>query len=177
MNPTPEHSSTEKRLGRGMAILAWVSLLGLLTVIFGRWEEHQRNPNADLDAYVDGQIREVVLESNRRHHYVASGQINGANVVFLLDTGASDVVIPQGLPRERGLKPGAKSRARTANGIVEVYQTRIDSLRLGAIHLRQVRASINPGMDGDEILLGMSALKQVEFTQRGDRLTLRQLAH
>ncbi|HSG99608.1 MAG TPA: TIGR02281 family clan AA aspartic protease, partial [candidate division Zixibacteria bacterium] len=32
-----------------------------------------------------------------------------------------------------------------------------------------------PSMAGDTILLGMSALRQIEFTQRGDSLTLRQL--
>ncbi|MBN0322036.1 TIGR02281 family clan AA aspartic protease, partial [Pseudomonas aeruginosa] len=33
---------------------------------------------------------------------------------------------------------------------------------------------IAPGMDGDEVLLGMSALKQLEFTQRDGTLVLRQ---
>jgi aspartyl protease family protein len=40
--------------------------------------------------------------------------------------------------------------------------------------LQQVRASINPNMQGNEVLLGMSFLKHLEFTQRGDSLTLRQ---
>jgi aspartyl protease family protein len=37
-----------------------------------------------------------------------------------------------------------------------------------------VRASINPAVDNIGILLGMSVLKQLEFTQRGDTLILRQ---
>jgi len=37
-----------------------------------------------------------------------------------------------------------------------------------------VRASINPAMQASQILLGMSALKQIEFIQRGDSLTLTQ---
>jgi aspartyl protease family protein len=36
-----------------------------------------------------------------------------------------------------------------------------------------VRADLNPGMTDDQILLGMSVLKQLEFTQRGDTLVLR----
>jgi aspartyl protease family protein len=39
--------------------------------------------------------------------------------------------------------------------------------------VRNVPASINPGMHDMEILLGMSVLKHVEFTQRGDTLILR----
>jgi aspartyl protease family protein len=45
---------------------------------------------------------------------------------------------------------------------------------IGDIKLTNVSAHINPSMDFDEILLGMSALKQIEFTQRGDTLILRQ---
>jgi len=45
-------------------------------------------------------------------------------------------------------------------------------LQIGDIVLDNVKASIIPTMQGEEILLGMSALKQVEFRQKGDFLTL-----
>jgi aspartyl protease family protein len=45
---------------------------------------------------------------------------------------------------------------------------------LGAIGLVNVNAGIVPGMDGEEILLGMSALRQLDFSQRGGELILRQ---
>jgi len=48
------------------------------------------------------------------------------------------------------------------------------SRQLGEILLHDVAALITPGMDGDEVLLGMSALKQLEFTQRDGTLVLRQ---
>ena len=47
-------------------------------------------------------------------------------------------------------------------------------LQLGDIQLREVAALITPGMEGHEVLLGMSALKQLEFTQKGGTLVLRQ---
>ena len=47
-------------------------------------------------------------------------------------------------------------------------------MQLGELSVDNVRANINPGMRGNEILLGMSFLKQLEFTQRGDTLTIRQ---
>jgi len=62
----------------------------------------------------------------------------------------------------------------TANGNAEVRATKIDKLMLGTIQLQNVQASITPGMTGDEILLGMSVLKQLDFTQSGKTLTLRQ---
>ena len=44
----------------------------------------------------------------------------------------------------------------------------------GDISLQNVRATINPGYKSNQILLGMSFLKHLEFSQRGDTLTLRQ---
>ena len=85
------------------------------------------------------------------------------------------MVIPAGLARSAGLNQGYAGQAMTANGLVTVYSTRIDRLTLGAIELRDVRASINPAMDERTVLLGMSALRQIEFHQQGTRLTLRHM--
>jgi aspartyl protease family protein len=115
-----------------------------------------------------------VLTSNHQHHYVAPGFINNQPVIFMLDTGASDVVIPQPLARRLGLKARGSSLAQTANGVITVHGTLLDSLQLGPITLHNVRASINPAMRDQEILLGMSALRQLEFSQRDGQLTIRQ---
>ncbi len=156
-----------------MLMLAWIIGLGLLTLLFGAWEEKQYNPNARPKGTVEGDMRQVTLQRNRSGHYVATGTINGEEAVFLLDTGATDVVISQDLAEQANLEAGAVQYAQTANGRIEVRATKVEQLNLGPISLRNVRASINPSMGGDTVLLGMSALQQVEFTQRGDQLTLR----
>ena len=66
-------------------------------------------------------------------------------------------------------------QAATANGVVTVFATQINELKLGNILLYDIDASVTPSMPGNTILLGMSALRQIEFTQRGSFLTLRQL--
>lgn len=163
-----------KRAGRVMWVLAWGAGLLLATHFFGGWEERQRNPN-QVPQSVHGQgYVEVSLASNRQGHYLLDGQINGQPVTFLLDTGATAVAIPEALARKLGLKRGAPITLSTANGRTTGHRTRLDSLRLGDIELRDVAALIAPGMDGDEVLLGMSALKQLEFTQKGGTLVLRQ---
>lgn len=159
-----------------MLLIGWVIGLTMLVFLFGGWEERQYNPNMELQSRTAGDIREVTLESNRFHHYVATGRINGEEVTFLLDTGATDVVVPAGLADHLGLKAGSRALAQTANGVIEVRRTVIDELSLGPIVFRHVPASINPGMAGDEILLGMSALRQVELVQKENQLTLRQHA-
>src|SRR5690606_9381807 len=72
------------------------------------------------------------------------------------------------------LKRGRPIMVNTANGLTESWSTRIDTLQLGDIRLHGVSAGIVPGILGDEVLLGMSALKQLDFTQRGNELILRQ---
>jgi aspartyl protease family protein len=156
-----------------MLVLAWAAGLWLAAHYFGLWEEARLNPNREpvshhTDAYV-----EVELIGDGRGHYVASGEINGQPVRFLLDTGATDVAIPGELAEKLSLKPGAKVTVRTANGMSDGYRTMLDELRLGDIVLHDVRALATSGFDGEQVLLGMSALRQLEFTQRHGRLLLR----
>lgn len=176
--PQPEKSGQDappgSRLGRHMLFAGWGIGLALLVAAFGGWESRQYNPNMELHSQVTGDLREVTLNSNRFHHYVATGHINGQKVTFLLDTGATDVVVPAGLAEDLKLQATGRGYAQTANGLVEIRRTTIDNLALGPIQLQNIPASINPGMTGKEILLGMSALRHVELLQRDSQLTLRQ---
>ena len=72
------------------------------------------------------------------------------------------------------MQPGAPIIISTANGRAKAHRTELNRLQLGDIVLKDVAALIAPGMGGDEVLLGMSALKQLEFTQRDGSLMLRQ---
>lgn len=157
-----------------MLTLLWVGVLGALTFFFAAWEKKQYNPNSNLEGVSGDNSHSVVLKRNNMGHYVASGLINGVPVVYMLDTGATSVAVPSHLARDLKLVAGARYLVNTANGQIEVRGTRIDKLDLGPISLEGVSAAINPGMQGDEILLGMSVLKQLDFSQSGDELTLTQ---
>lgn len=162
------------RLGKGMLYAGWLMALLLLTLYFGHWQKQRENPNSMPLSTSAAGVNEVVLQRNYQHHYVAGGNINGESVTFLVDTGATQVSVPSHLADKLGLIPGARGYAITANGRVQTRATVIDDLQLGSIRLKGVRANINPGMTQDEILLGMSALKNVEFTHRDGTLTLKQ---
>ncbi len=169
MNKSPQ------QLGKGMIYIAWLLVLGLLFMFFNYMLERQHNPNQNIKSnnYNNG-IREVTLQSNRYGHYVTNGSINGQPVVFLLDTGATRVSIPEPIANRLNLTRGMPLKTNTANGIITTYSITLDKVALGAIELKSVRASINPNMLGDEILLGMSFLKHLEWNQRGNILILRQ---
>ena len=163
-----------RRAGRVMWVLAWGAGLLLATHFFGNWEDRQRNPNQTPQSVHGEGFVEVSLASSRQGHYVVNGQIDGQDVTFLLDTGATQVAIPNQVARDLGLQAGAPVQIRTANGLATAHRTRLERLQLGDIVLHDVSALIAQGMDGDEILLGMSALKQLEFSQKGGTLVLRQ---
>lgn len=165
----PEHDTG--RIGRVMSWLAALALLGVLWLFFDGKVQDQHNPNRNI--VVEPGSQELVLQRNRMGHYVAPGTINGRPVTFLLDTGATQVSVPAHLGPELGLQAGAAAQVMTANGTVTVRTTLIDELGLGPFRVRQVRSHLNPGMRDDQVLLGMSVLKHLEFIQRGDTLILR----
>jgi aspartyl protease family protein len=169
-----EDDSTNK-IGKLFVWFAWIIALALLMYFFQGVLDKQYNPNSQPQISLNnsGQA-EVVLQQNRQGHYVTLGTINGTSVTFLLDTGATQVSIPAHIADELNLKSFGNYPVQTANGTVTVYKTQIDQLSIGNIFLYNVAAHINPGMKSDAILLGMSALKEVEFSQKGKQLTLRE---
>jgi aspartyl protease family protein len=161
--------SSSKKLGQGFLAVFWLLLLVILT-----WSFSDKGPESAMEYSNDGDVQAGIakIKRSRNGHYLALGEINQETVVFLVDTGATTVAVPLHIAKKIGLKLGMEMLMSTANGTSKAYATTIDSLVIGSIHLRQVRATIAPNIDGDEILLGMSALKQLEFSQSGNTLTL-----
>lgn len=158
--------------GKVITILFWLLLMASLTLFFNGFIQDRDNPNHAL-LELETASGEVVLQRNRAGHYLAPGLINGQPVNFLLDTGATHVSVPAGIAEELGLTKGRRSQVSTANGVISVYQTELETVQLGGIQLQQVRASINPHMPDEVVLLGMSFMKHLDMTQRDGVLTLR----
>lgn len=165
----------QKRIGMTMIVMMWIALLALLAYLFNDVLDSQYNPNQALVTRVVGDnVREVELQRNAYGHYVTDGAINGQSVVFMLDTGATAVVVPDHVARRLGLEYGMPVDMHTANGVVRGYATKLRQVSVGDIVIENVAAYINPREHSDDILLGMSFLKKIEFTQRQDALILRQ---
>jgi len=170
----PRADDLPSRLGRVMLFAAWVVGLAVLALFFQRLLSDRENPNRDPETVQDVQGRsQVVLRRNRSGHYVASGRINGKPVVFLVDTGATDVALPLQVAQRLGVPLGMAQIAKTANGNIRIRSARLDSVDLGGLTAHRVRASVLPNMPGEEVLLGMSYLKRFDLIQRGNTLTLR----
>jgi aspartyl protease family protein len=156
-----------------MYIFAIVGFIALMAALFADRLEHQRNPNRRIEQMTapDGAQR-IVLQRNRSGHYLASGTVDGAAAELIVDTGATDVAVSGAVATAAGLERGAPVSVMTANGITTAYATRIGELRLGGIVEHEVPATIVPAMDGIEVLLGMSFLARLDFSQQGDTLIL-----
>lgn len=108
-------------------------------------------------------------------HYYIDTTVNGTNVRFVVDTGATNIVLTERDARRIGLNPDTLAytgRASTANGMVLTAPVRLKSFLLGPFKDEDVRAMVNGG-DLDTSLLGMSYLSLFEMTLTQDRLILR----
>ncbi|PKH05079.1 TIGR02281 family clan AA aspartic protease [Moritella sp. Urea-trap-13] len=161
-----------QKIAKAMTYIAWISGLIVMTLFFNSYLSNQQNPNSDPESYQQNGNAVVMLQQNRAGHYVTNGYINGYQVKFLLDTGATQVSIPAKVAEQIGLDAGYSQSVNTANGVIEVFSTHLDSLSVGELTLYDLSANINPYMQGDTILLGMNALKQVKLVQQGKTLTL-----
>lgn len=161
------------KISKVIVSLAWLGFLAMLVIGFDRYLERQSNPNERPNVvYSSDGSAEVMLKQNRQGHYIADGKLNDHWAMFVLDTGATNISIPAKVAEEMKLTQGYPERTRTANGDVVVYRVTLDSVMLGSIELKNVAAHINPHMDGQTVLLGMSFLKHVEMTQKDKQLTL-----
>jgi aspartyl protease family protein len=115
----------------------------------------------------------VTLQADELGHFFTQGQINGGSSLrMIVDTGASFIAIPAADAKRLGIdyRKGQRGFSHTANGVVQTYRVKLDSIKVGDIELYQVEASIHEGLD--ICLLGMSFLKRVSMTREGQQMVL-----
>lgn len=151
--------------------LSWLAVLGLMLGLTAFFHAISERDGGIVEQWDEDGRAQVVLDRDRSGHFLAQGEINGHSVLFLVDTGATDVAISEKAAREMGLKFGPRTTVMTAAGPAKAWRTRLDRVSLGTIALDNVRATITPGL-GKEVLLGMSFLKYFHMRQEGDRLVL-----
>ncbi|MGN7678987.1 MAG: retropepsin-like aspartic protease family protein [Anaplasma sp.] len=116
----------------------------------------------------------VVFRKSRDGHFYILAAINGENITFLVDTGATDVVLSANDARRIGahMRPEKKSKTyHTANGAIQASYFQIPEIRIGSLVARNVGASISTS-ELRTSLLGMSFLKHFHFIMRDDELLL-----
>jgi len=125
-------------------------------------------------AAATGSRASVALPADSHGQFVTDGQVNGAYLRFVVDTGATYVNIPASEMRRLGIDLAGAQRGATmtANGPVPTYKVVLDSVTVGGLTLYNVEATVHPMPGMDVGLLGMSFLNRTEMKREGDTLTL-----
>ncbi len=150
----------------------WIMIFMGAIAVIGIWPEI-KNTLTPQQTYVNDTT--IVLPKRPDGHYYITLQVNGKSVEFVVDTGASQVVLSRQDARSVGIDPSALTYLGTANtayGAVRTASVRLDTVTLGNISDQNVRAVVNDG-DMDGSLLGMTYLNRFDsITIRDNELIL-----
>lgn len=122
------------------------------------------------------QAREHRIIKDSTGHFRSQGQINGQNINFLVDTGATSISLGEAQAQKLGIsyKTARKGQVQTAAGVVRGYAVTLNQVSLGALNMRNVPATVVEGDVGAEALLGMSFLRNLEIHQESNLMLLKQ---
>jgi aspartyl protease family protein len=112
----------------------------------------------------------LIVYADRQGHYRGTLKINGFSVPFMIDTGATTVVIPAKIAYQAGLKNGQPVMTDTAGGKVIDYSSTVDELTFGNALLYTVPVHINQHIN--EILIGVDFMKLFKITHNRDSMIL-----
>lgn len=153
------------------ALIWGLIFVGALAAV-GLWDDIRQTVRP-MQSVVAGDRIEVPRAPDG--HYYLTAEVAGVPVRFVVDTGASQIVLSQDDAERIGIDTGRLAylgRAYTANGTVRTAPVRLDSMSVGPVRHENLRAVVNEGEMGQS-LLGMDYLQRfssVEIT--GGRLVL-----
>jgi clan AA aspartic protease (TIGR02281 family) len=116
---------------------------------------------------VDGAF---VIHGDSRGHFRGNVLVNGINMPFLIDTGATTTTLPFKLAKQANLPIGEQNIVETANGIALGQKSRIAEMKLGNAVLKDTEADINYSLN--EVLIGMTTLKHFQVSLESNTLKL-----
>ena len=120
-----------------------------------------------------GKGNRIVLVAGSGGHFMTAGQINGKAVQFMVDTGATSVAMGAQDAERTGInfKTGQPVMMSTANGNVQGYRIKLDSVRVGDVEVFGVDAVVTP-QPMPYMLLGNSFLTRFQMLRENDQMTL-----
>jgi len=124
-------------------------------------------------AAADTGAQRIVLTADAQGHFMPPGQINGREVQFMVDTGATLVILSESDARRINLAydKGRKVKVSTANGAVAGHEVRLASIRVGEAQVYDVPAIVLP-QSMPFVLLGNSFLTRFQMQRNNDQMTL-----
>lgn len=160
-------------------VLVWVAIFAGAIVLYSfrhvagqAWEQVKRefNPSAPVQSG-----RSVRILKDGDGHFRVSAKVNGHNVVFLVDSGATSSTLSQADAKRLGVQVDAFGfgvAVETANGPAMMRRARIETFAVG--NIERTNLPILVSMDVDELnLIGMNFLSSLKsWKVEGDEMIL-----
>ncbi len=112
-----------------------------------------------------GYGRSLTLAANRQGHFQTQARVNGRRIGFMVDTGASLVVLRASAAAEAGIRPipaDYTATVSTANGKIKAAPAKLDRIEIGDITVFDVPALVLPDEVLSQNLLGVSFLSRLK---------------
>jgi aspartyl protease family protein len=163
-----------QRMGQALRMaMAWGLIFVGMVAGYGLWSDIRQDILPMQEVAADGTVE--VPRADDGHYYLTL-MINGTQVPFMVDTGASGMVLA-GVDADRlGIDPASLQflgQASTANGVVRTARVTLPEVELGPFRNRDFRAYVTEG-ELEQSLLGMDYLGQFRMEFAGGKLILRQ---
>jgi len=122
--------------------------------------------------------RTVRIARDSRGHFQVNGRVDGKQMAFMVDTGATVVALMERDAARLGIRPTSREyvvEVKTANGIVRAARARLNRVEIEDVIVRDVAALVVPDKSLSENLLGLSFLSKLRrFEYAGGKLVLEQ---
>lgn len=163
-----------QRMGQALRMgLAWGLIFVGMMAGYGLWSDIRRDVMPIQELAQDGSLE---VPRSADGHYYLTVTINGTGVPFMVDTGASGMVLAARDAERLGIDPATlefRGQANTANGVVRTARVTLPVVELGPFRNEDFGAFVTEG-ELDQSLLGMDYLGQFRMEFDGQKLVLRQ---
>lgn len=122
--------------------------------------------------------RSMRLDADRQGHFKVEARIEGRFIDFLVDTGATMVIMRESDAARVGVRPQRAdytATVSTANGKIKAAPAKLDRVEVGGITVYDVQALVLPDEALWQNLLGMSFLSRLKrYEVAAGRMVLEQ---
>jgi len=178
-----KYNGKQKMLRKGQSLNKNIKLVsanshGAVFIIDGKKTELGLHDSRISDVPFSNSAQEkfsISIPMNHRGMFLTSGSINGVPVNFLVDTGASSVAMSEKTAKKIGLQYklyGDRAISSTAAGDTRSWLMPLKKVSVAGLELTNVHGAVVEKMDFDEVLLGMSFLRQLNMSNNGQIMKL-----